>query len=102
MSHFLNALHKFQLKPLKILQMPLFQFQQDGGIRHAILRENGAIPWKDGRFPGHQMTAHFGNRPDSQCDSSWRTMFTLHCDILNQDTKCYSLKKPAIRISQVN
>ena len=56
--------------------MPLFQFQQDGGIRHAILRENGAIPRKDGRFPGHQMTAHFGNRPDSQCDSSWRT--SLH------------------------
>ena len=47
-SHFLNALHKFQLKPVKILQILLFQFQQDGGIRHAILCENGAIPRKGG------------------------------------------------------
>ena len=74
----------FQLKPVKILQIPLFQFQQDGGIRHAILHENGAIPQKGGRFhmrfsgetsAGHQMTAHFGNRPYSQCDSSWWTSF---------------------------
>ena len=82
MSHFLNVLHKFQLKPVKILQIPLFQFQQDGGIRHAIPRENGAIPQKDRRFPvhtspGQQMTAHFGNRPYSQCDSQCDSYTTL-------------------------